>query len=262
MKRTARQGRVAGTRIDVVDYREAVERIDGWAEEGGVRLVAAANTHLVAAAAMEPGFARVMEGFDLVAPDGMPLVWALWLDGWEIRERVYGPYLMARCLEGLGEERRHGFVGGTEECLADLVAAVRAKRPGIRIAGVMSPPFRAWDEAWHEEVVEAIARMKADVVWLALGGVRQETWLAENRHRLPAGVYLAVGDAFALLAGRRAYAPGWMQRAGLTWFYRLLQEPRRLAGRYLRYNGRFLAEFLRDRWRKAHGAPELAEAKR
>ena len=256
------RGRVLGMAVDVVDYGEAVRRVDAWAQAGGVRLVAAANTHLAAEAATQPVFAEVMRGFDLVAPDGMPLVWCLWLDGWEIRERVYGPYLMAHCLRKMGGERRHAFVGGTEECLTRLEAAVREMRPGIQIAGVVSPPFGQRGEAADVAVVEAIRALKADVVWLALGGVRQETWLAQNRHRLPDGVYLAVGDAFALLAGMRAYAPAWMQRLGLTWLFRLLQEPGRLASRYATYNARFLRAFLAERWQRAHGRPAIAKAEK
>ena len=252
------RGKVLGMAVDVVDYAEAVRRVDTWAEEGGVRLVAAANTHLAAESATQPAFADVMRGFDLVTPDGMPLVWSLWLDGWAIRERVYGPYLMARCLQELSAQRRHAFVGGTAECLQRLEAAARAMRPGIQIAGVVSPPFGRNDDETDAAVVETIRELKSDVVWLALGGVRQETWLARNRHRLPSGVYLAVGDAFALLAGMRAYAPAWMQQLGLTWLFRLMQEPTRLASRYATYNGRFLRSFLVERWQQTHGRTPIA----
>lgn len=245
---------VLRTWIDVVDYDAAIARIEAWAGEDQARLVAAANTHLVAAAHQDVDFAAVLDGFDLVTPDGMPLVWALWLEGEDIAERVYGPYLMEQGLRRLGSGCRHFFVGGTQECLDDVAAAARRLNPDIDIAGSCSPPFGAWDESVDSLVVGRIQAARANVVWLALGGVRQETWLARNRHRLPPGVYLAVGDAFALIAGWRSYAPAWMQRAGLTWLYRLAQEPRRLGRRYLAYNTRFAAAYLRDRWLRAHGS--------
>ena len=81
--------------------------------------------------------------------------------------------------------------------------------------------------------------MNPDFIWVALGGVKQENWIARNRHRYQRGVFLAVGDAFELLAGRRTFAPAWMQRSGLTWVYRLVQEPRRLWKRYLTNNTAF-----------------------
>jgi N-acetylglucosaminyldiphosphoundecaprenol N-acetyl-beta-D-mannosaminyltransferase len=248
------RGRVLGVEIDLVDYAGVVRLVEAWVRQGGVRLVAAANTHLVGEASRNSTFAEQLAGFDLVAPDGMPLVWALRLDGWDIRDRVYGPYLMECLLQRLETGRRHLFVGGTEECLARLMEAARKINGGLQIAGTISPPFGTWDESVNAQVIKQIRAAQADVVWLALGGVRQETWLAEQRHQLPDGVYLAVGDAFALIAGMRSFAPGWMQKAGLTWLYRLLQEPRRLARRYLTYNARFAGAFLKERWQMAHGA--------
>jgi N-acetylglucosaminyldiphosphoundecaprenol N-acetyl-beta-D-mannosaminyltransferase len=251
-----------GTGIDVVDYDQALERIEAWAEDGRqARLVGAANTHLVAEAHQDPGFADVLEGFDLVAPDGMPLVWALWLDGWPIRDRVYGPYLMDFCLRRLSDRRRHAFVGGTAECLKRLQVKAKEANPGIQIVAAISPPFGVWDEAVNEKLIGEIHASGADVVWLALGGVRQETWLASHRQQLPPAVYLAVGDAFVLLAGLRSYAPAGVQKLGLTWLFRLCQEPRRLAVRYFKYNLLFVSAFLRERWLKTHGAEGLIQSK-
>ncbi len=251
MNRT--RGRVLSTWADVVDYDAAIARMADWAAGDQPRLVAAANTHLVAAAHEDAAFASVLNGFDLVVPDGMPLVWALRLDGHELRDRVYGPYLMEYGLRRLGAPCRHFFVGGTRECLDALAAAAQRLQPGIAIMGDCSPPFGVQNESVDDLMVEQIRASGANVIWLALGGVRQETWLAHHKHRLPPGVYLAVGDAFALIAGQRSYAPRWMQRVGLTWLHRLASEPRRLGPRYLTYNTRFAIAFLCERWRLAHG---------
>ena len=247
-------GHVLGTRIDVIDYEGALALLREWAAGDQPRLVAAANTHLVAAAHADTKFAEVLAGFDLVVPDGMPLVWALRLEGHALRDRVYGPYLMEHGLRRLGAPCRHFFAGGTSECLKALAAEARRLQPRIEIAGECSPPFGEQGESVDLEMIGQIRGAGANVVWLALGGVRQETWLARNRHRLPPGVYLAVGDAFALIAGQRSFAPRWMQRAGLTWLHRLAAEPRRLGPRYVSYNRRFVLAYLRDRWRLAHGA--------
>jgi len=79
-----------------------------------------------------------------------------------------------------------------------------------------------------------------------LPGVRMERWIIDNRPRYRKGVFVAVGDAFALISGRRPFAPPWMQRMGLTWAYRLCREPIRLGPRYLRYNSIFLFYLLWD----------------
>jgi N-acetylglucosaminyldiphosphoundecaprenol N-acetyl-beta-D-mannosaminyltransferase len=102
-----------------------------------------------------------------------------------------------------------------------------------------SPPFRPLTEAEDEEVVEAIRASGARILFVGLGCPKQERWMAAHKGRVDA-VMLGVGAAFDLHAGRVPQAPAWMQRMGLEWFFRLLQEPGRLWSRYLRHNPRFI----------------------
>jgi len=141
---------------------------------------------------------------------------------------------------------RHFFFGGTDETLRDLVTHLREIQPDIEIAGTLSPPFRPWSEMDEAEFARTIAESKADFIWVALGGERQERWIVDNLGRHTRGVFFAVGDAFVLLAGQRAFAPAWMQRTGITWAYRLWQEPRRLWRRYTQFNSLFLLYTVRD----------------
>jgi N-acetylglucosaminyldiphosphoundecaprenol N-acetyl-beta-D-mannosaminyltransferase len=244
------RGNVLGTPVEVTDYERALSHVVNLAVKPRASLVAAANTHLVAEAAGNAGFAEVLRGFDLVLPDGMPLVWALRLDGHRIEDRVYGPYFMEHVLKNAPPPMKHCFFGGTTECLEKLQQRLRALRPELRIADAISPPFEKWDEATEAALIERINRAGADFIWVALGGVKQETWMAKNRHRFTKGVFVGVGDAFSLLAGMRAYAPAWMQRAGLTWLHRLVKEPGRLLGRYMRYNSAFVGAFLAERLKR------------
>jgi glycosyltransferase involved in cell wall biosynthesis len=117
----------------------------------------------------------------------------------------------------------------------------------VEIVGTLSPPFRAWTEKDEEKFASIIRNSGADFIWVALGGDRQERWVEKNLKRHSKGIFLAVGDAFELLAGKRAFAPRWMQKAGLTWLYRLWQEPRRLFPRYFKYNSLFLYYSWLDR---------------
>lgn len=248
-----KQGLVLGTKVDVTSYEEVLDRIVDLASLGGVATVAAANTHLLGEAASDPAYAAVLKNFEMVVPDGMPLVWALQLDGHDIRDRVYGPYLMRHVLVHAPSDSKHYFFGGSEECLARLKQRSLELNPKIQITGAVSPPFGGWDAETETRLIDGINASDADFIWVALGGVKQETWIAQNRHRFKRGVFLAVGDAFALVAGLRPYAPEWMQRSGLTWAYRLMQEPRRLLSRYLRYNSRFIAAFMMERLRQVYG---------
>ena len=231
---------VLGCPLAVTDYAGAVALVSGWAKKKDrPYLVAAANTHLVALARHDPGFGSALEKFDLVLPDGMPLIWCMnRFSGAEMQDRVYGPTFMLHCLAVPGFS--HFLLGGSEELLETLQQKLRLKFPGLRIAGTYSPPFGIWPEDEDDRILSRIKGSGAEFVWIGLGCPKQELWLARNRERLPAAVYPAVGAAFAFHAGRVRQAPGWMQRLGLEWMFRLLAEPRRLWKRYVLFNSLFL----------------------
>ncbi len=242
---------IIGLAVDVATYASGLQHCLQLARMGRPCAVSAANTHIAAAARRSKAFGETMSGFDLVLPDGMPLVWLLnrrlRRQGREaLPDRVYGPYFMRHAVLHAPPGTTHFFFGGSEECLAHLTAALLAMRPDIRIAGRLSPPYRAWSDQDHEEFARAINAVSPDFIWVALGGEKQEQWIIQNLCRFHRGVFFAVGDAFELLAGRRPFAPDWFQRHGLTWAYRLLQEPRRMWRRYFTYNTLFLFYLAKD----------------
>lgn len=242
------QADVLGMSLAATDYPQAVKTLERVAKAGRSGAVAACNTHIIALARQRPDFRGALQKFDMLLPDGMPLVWAMRKKGADLKDRVYGPYFMQEAIRNLPRPWKHFFFGGTETCLRQLTEACRQIQPNVDIVGTFSPPFRVWTEKDEAEFAEVIRKSGADFIWVALGGDRQERWIAKNLPRHQKGVFLAVGDAFELLAGRRAFAPGWMQKAGLTWLYRLLQEPRRLLPRYLKFNTLFLYYSLLERF--------------
>jgi len=221
-------------------YDSALERVKELAREPRPTAVCPANTHILAEARHNPDFAQVLGKFDLVLPDGMPIVWTLNRFGAGLKDRVYGPYFMRHTLLNAPRPWRHFFFGDSESCLAELRLTAMQLQPEIEIAGAISPPFRPFTETEEESFAATINRAAPHFVWVALPGVRMERWIADNQRRYKGGVFLAVGDAFTLLTGRRKFAPRWMQRLGLTWIYRLCHEPRRLGPRYLHYNALYL----------------------
>jgi N-acetylglucosaminyldiphosphoundecaprenol N-acetyl-beta-D-mannosaminyltransferase len=122
----------------------------------------------------------------------------------------------------------------------------------LEIAFTMSPPFRHLEAAEDEEITRRICDSGAQLLFVGLGCPKQEHWIMEHRGRIPA-VMLGVGAAFDFLGGSKRQAPRWMMRNGLEWVFRLASEPRRLAGRYLKHNPRFVALFLYQ-WMKGRGA--------
>ena len=238
--------RLLGTPVACATYDSALACIKVLARKGRPTAVCPANTHIIGEARSNVAFARILARFELVLPDGMPIVWALNLRGAALKDRVYGPYFMRHVLRHTPRPWRHFFFGDSEECLADLRRVLLQLQPDINIVGMVSPPFRPFTKDDEESFADAINSAAPDFVWVALPGVRMERWIIDNRARYRKGVFLAVGDAFALLSGRRLFAPSWMQRMGLTWAYRLCREPLRLGPRYLRYNSIFLFYLLWD----------------
>jgi N-acetylglucosaminyldiphosphoundecaprenol N-acetyl-beta-D-mannosaminyltransferase len=242
--------RLLGTPVTCATYGSALERIKELAEEVRPTAVCPCNTHILAEARHNPDFAKVLARFDLVLPDGMPVVWALNAGGAGLKDRVYGPYFMRHSVQNAPRPWRHFFFGDSQECLAELRQVLGRLQPDIEIVGMLSPPFRRFTEADEMLFADTINQANPDFVWVALPGVRMERWIIENQWRYRRGVFLAVGDAFSLLSGRRSFAPPWMQRTGLTWAYRLWKEPLRLGPRYLRYNSMFVSYLLWDRLRR------------
>jgi len=250
---------ILGTPVHCATYDSGLDEVIRLAAREAPAAVSACNTHIIALARKDPSFGEVMRGFHIVLPDGYPLVWQLNRAGADLRDRVYGPYFMRHVLRHTPRPFRHFFFGGSEDCLSRLKAAALEIQPELEIAGAFSPPYRDWSEEDEKSFAEMIAASRADFIWVALGGERQERWILKNLPRHRRGVFFAVGDAFELLAGSRPFAPPWMQRFGLTWLYRLSQEPKRLFPRYVKFNSLFLYYLCRD---GVLGAPRARTAPR
>lgn len=208
----------------------------------------AAAVNLVMSAHDDPRTRAAVLEATLAVPDGVPLVWALRLLGHARATRVYGPELMARfCARAARSGVPIYLYGGrSERALAQLEARLRARFQGLRIAGGFSPPFRELSEAERAQVAQRIDASGAQVVWVGTGQPKQELWMSEMRARLRAPLLVGVGAAFDFHAGIVRQAPGWMQRNGLEWVYRLSREPRRLWRRYASQNPRFVVLFARQ----------------
>jgi len=245
---------IIGLPVAATTYAGAVDWILTHAlDRNGTYAVEAANTHVAALARTDKDFGETMRQFDLICPDGMPLVWALnsklGADD-KLTDRVYGPKLMLETLkatDGKAHDFKHFLLGGTVSTLDKLSRTFAGRFPGVCIAGTHSPPFGEWPENEFEIIAEKIISSGANLIWVGLGCPKQEHWIAANKHRLPPGVYFGIGAAFAFHAGEIRQAPPLVQRFGLEWAYRVAMEPRRLFKRYFTYNSLFIYLLLRDR---------------
>ncbi|WP_206214847.1 WecB/TagA/CpsF family glycosyltransferase [Adlercreutzia sp. ZJ176] len=202
--------------------------------------ICVSNVHTTVMAFEDEGYRAIQNGSAMSIPDGGPLSSVGRRRGFAGMERTTGPDLMLALFEGARQHPlRHYFYGSSQRTLDALSAALEADYPDVRVAGMFSPPFRELtpeEDAGHVEMMNAA---DPDVVWVGLGAPKQERWMAAHEGRVNA-LMVGVGAAFDYLAGNIRRAPAWMQRANLEWAYRLMQDPRRLAGRYASTNAKFV----------------------
>ncbi|QEW23433.1 Putative N-acetylmannosaminyltransferase (plasmid) [Paracoccaceae bacterium] len=221
-----------GVRVSALNLAMAADRIAGAIADGQRGYVCVCGAHGLVDCQRDETLRAVFNGAYLVTPDGMPLVWELHRQGHDDAGRVYGPDLMLELFARPG--LRHYLYGATPATLLRLEARLGKAYPRARIVGTHAPPFRPLTGDEEDDVARRINAASPDIVWVGLGAPRQERWMARMRDRLDAGMLIGVGAAFDFHAGNTLQAPGWMQRAGLEWAFRLATEPRRLWRRYLR----------------------------
>jgi N-acetylglucosaminyldiphosphoundecaprenol N-acetyl-beta-D-mannosaminyltransferase len=231
-------------RVDATSYEDASRRVVRWACEGRSGYVCVATVHMTMEAFDSAAFRQVVNGADLVTPDGRPLVWALRSLGVRGASQVRGTDLTTHVVERAARENVPiGLYGGTPELLEVLVRVLRKRYPGVRVVCQIAPPFRPLRPEEDEAVTREIVASGARILFVGIGCPKQERWMMAHKGRIPA-VMLGVGAAFDFHTGRVRQAPHWMQVAGLEWVFRLLMDPRRLWRRYAKHNPRFVGLFL------------------
>lgn len=244
--REGRWGYVNGVRLDPVSPTELAERIAEFLNCGSSHVVHFCAAHPTVLARKDEAYRDLLNRGHLNVPDGVAVAWALRLFGCRAKRLAGSDAMSFLCEWGLEPMTAHYLFGGTPEVVARLKSTLEARFPGIRIVGAESPPFRRLtDEEWAQ-AADRINRSGADLVWVGLGTPKQD-WAAEKLRKLDcAPSILCVGAAFDFLSGATKRAPRWVQAIGFEWLYRWVHEPKRLVGRYLIGNPRFLAGVLRD----------------
>ncbi len=245
---------VLGVQISAINMDGAVSTIEGWIDQKDPHYVCICTVHTVMECQRDPAFRDVVNGAGLRTPDGMPLVWLSRRAGHGTVSRVYGPDLMlALCERSAETGHRHFFYGGAPGVAEELTKNLSTRFPGLRIAGIHTPPMLPLGAIESAEMIQTINQSEADVVWVGLGTPKQDWWVANHRPLLHAPVLIAVGAAFDFHSGHVRQAPKWMQRNGFEWLFRLSQDPRRLWSRYLIMNTQFVARVLRQQRRRRSG---------
>lgn len=242
--------RIFGINYNVANVDAAVIYCKSHIRELKGQYICFSNVHTSVMARENPAYCNVQNSAAFTFPDGVPIAM---IENQRERpgaSRVSGPDFMgAMFRETCDGSLSHYFYGSTPETIELLKEKLPERYPGIRIAGVESPPFRKLTKEEDEEAIRRINASGADIVWIGLGAPKQEEWMYEHRGRLN-GVMCGVGAGFNFYAGNVRRAPVWMQHMSLEWLYRLFQDPKRLFGRYVKTNLKFFYYYLKDReWR-------------
>jgi N-acetylglucosaminyldiphosphoundecaprenol N-acetyl-beta-D-mannosaminyltransferase len=240
--------RMLGCEIDPVDMDQAVARVDGAIRERRFLRHADLNGAIVVAMRDDEPMRASICGAGLVVADGQSVVWASRLLGQHLPARVPGIDLMHRTIE-LAEARGYSIyvLGARQEVLDRAVERLRNDHPALRIAGHRDGYF---DESQDAAVAGEIRRSGADILYVAIGSPRKEHFLGRHGPQLGVPYVMGVGGSIDVVAGVTRRAPVWLQRLGLEWAFRLVQEPRRLFRRYLVTNVRFLVLVAREAARR------------
>ncbi len=226
---------VMGLPINSLSADEAVETLERLILSGGTHQICPVNVDTWLNALADPHLHRIMAGSTLVLPDGMPLVWAAGLLGCPLVERVTGVDLVPRLAE-LSARKGYGiFLLGAKPGVAERAARLLERTyPGVRIVGTCAPAEENLIRMDHNQILDQIHGANPDILLVAFGNPKQEKWIWMHRKRLGVPLSMGVGGSFDILAGDVRRAPRWIQRCGLEWAMRLIQEPVRLGPRYLR----------------------------
>ena len=199
--------------------------------------VCVSNVHTTVTSYEDENYRNIQNNALMAIPDGGPLSSIGRKRGFSSMSRTTGPSLMEEIFMDKGYT--HYFYGSTEETLVLLEKKLREKYPNIKIVGMYSPPFRKLTEEEDGKIIEKINECNPDFVWIGLGAPKQEIWMSEHQGKIN-GLMIGVGAGFDYFAGNIKRAPEWMQKNNLEWFFRLLQDPKRLFGRYWHTNTKFI----------------------
>ncbi len=243
---------ILGVPVDAITMEEALDRISAFVEvgrrTGRTHQVATVNADFLVNATKDPEIRHILQEADLATADGMPIVFGSNVLGVGLGDRVTGSDMIPLLAKRAAREGHSiFFLGGEPGVAARAAEILKEQNPDLKVAGVCSPPFRPVLEM--DPSIETMVReAKPDILLVAFGNPKQEKWIAMHRYDLQVPVMIGVGATLDFIAGSARRAPRWMQRTGLEWMHRMVQDPNRLAKRYVTDFFVFGTFLLRQLW--------------
>jgi N-acetylglucosaminyldiphosphoundecaprenol N-acetyl-beta-D-mannosaminyltransferase len=237
-----------GCQVDNLTMEETLQKIDGFIQTGRPHQHVVVNVDKLVKAAHDAELRRIINECALVNVDGMPVVWASRLLGKPLKERVAGVDLFEALMQRSSRTGWRVFLlGAREEVVSEVKRQYELKYPGLTVCGYRNGYWKPEEEAG---VVEQIREARADLLFVAISSPKKEHFLGQYQAHMKIPFAMGVGGTFDVAVGRVKRAPLWMQKSGLEWFYRFLQEPRRMFRRYFIEDMAFVWLFLKEAARR------------
>lgn len=219
-----------GCLMDNLTMEETLQTVEGFVKTGRPHQHVVVNVDKLVKASRDPELRRIINECALINVDGMPVVWASRLVGKPLKERVAGVDLFEALMKRAASKGwRVYLLGAREDVVSGVKSAYEIKYPGLVVAGYRNGYWKPEEEAG---VVADITAAKADLLFVAISSPKKEHFLGRYQAEMKIPFAMGVGGTFDVAVGKVKRAPVWMQNSGLEWFYRFLQEPRRMFRRY------------------------------
>lgn len=217
-----------GLHVNLSNMNQALREVETLLESEGCSFVCFFEANLLHLALKDSRLREVLNQAALIYPDGIAVAKLLQHGRKEPVERVPGPsFLLKACEYGQEHHWRHFFLGGAEGVAENLAKNLKAKFPDLEVAGTYCPPFREMTADEETMMKKQIEESEADLLWVGLGGPKQEYWMQRHLKTIQVPVMLGVGAAFDFHSGNRPWAPAWIRKMGMEWLFRMLSGGRR-----------------------------------
>jgi N-acetylglucosaminyldiphosphoundecaprenol N-acetyl-beta-D-mannosaminyltransferase len=243
-KKRAERVDILGIAVDKMTMQDVLDRADESIASRRQILLGVVNVAKVVNARKDGRLRKSIEQADFVLADGLPIVWLSRALGRALPARVAGIDVMYELLKMANKKHwRVYFLGAKPDVLAKFIENVRRDYPGVQIAGYRDGYFT---EAQEEDAAIDIKNSNADILFVGISPPKKENFLGRWNKYMNVPFCHGVGGSFDVLAGVTKRAPVWMQKSGLEWFYRIIQEPQRMWKRYLVTNVIFIMLSMRE----------------
>lgn len=233
------------TYVDALTMEETLEQIQDYIENKQCVQHVVINAGKVNLMQNNEELTKVINDCPLINADGQSIVWGSKYLGNPLPERVAGIDIFTKLVRLSAEKGyRPYFFGAKEEVVTEVIRKFKEQYPNLEVAGYRNGYFK---EEESKVIAEDIRNSNADILFVAFSSPKKEFWIKENMEIMKVPFAMGVGGSFDVIAGKTTRAPKWMQKCGLEWFYRFIQEPRRMFKRYIIGNFKFVELVLKNR---------------